>query len=250
MKKIKKFLLIIFAFTILCCTTNSGIYFNDKLSNDPINGTVELVSMQMERNPVTFSATWGNSTTTTKILFDNANYFAMSLFEFMDNSIWSKIILNNSINNESKLSNVVKGHSVPADGFFLVTDEYENPYQMDQDILIKIKSRSNADFFLVFDVDVQRYSQGGFLWNTKISDIEFEFSVVIYNKYGEKNVSKHYKHRIKKTLGNPTDPDIIASWFLEATKSVSLEMSNDLRGILKNVNFIESKNNNPTEVNI
>ncbi len=209
MKKLFVLLItVIILLSVSCMTKQKHLYFYETDQNVKIKGTVPLVSIQVSGREYRWTEKRGNVSTTYIFYFENANRFANILLKAIPIKDYGivvpdilqkgKVNLKNYTTEMAAISNKSYDWGIP------VVDEINNPKKMDGDVLTCLNDNLDSDYYLVLDADILSIQFPKWFGLVPFK-IKYEFSLVMYDRKGNKVLSKHYRYFSSEIPGSIYD---------------------------------------------
>ncbi len=95
---------------------------------------------------------------------------------------------------------LTKESNAPATGFISLYDQEGKPDQLDPKILKILNDSLDLDYYLLLDGDIIDYVVPS-LANFMEFSLEFEISLIAYDRLGKKVLSRHYSRRFERLNG-------------------------------------------------
>ena len=193
---IKLFLITLILISVVSCNTvNKYFYYYETDGNISIDGTVALVSIQLNGKSYHWSTRVGRVQTSYTFVFEDANTFANMIFNYIplkdyglflpENLYHRNVHLYDYMDDVSSISNSKYDWGIP------IVDEKNDPTLMNQSILLCLNENIDADYYMVIDAGILELQTTRFFGLLPFQ-LLYEITTAIYDKSGEKIYSKNY----------------------------------------------------------
>jgi hypothetical protein len=234
--------LIIFAIAIMgvvSCASYSRPYYNPLKPAGRLEGKAVLAGCQIKKSAIRSMGILGVSNTVFSLSWKSGDPLIESLVKHLDREALKAILIKpfpddyyRKMRAKENKQAFRPSNSVAASGFYPIGDTLRDPGAMDKTSLDTLNEFSDAGLYVVFDADIID-AIAPHIFNFMEFTLEYEVSMIVYDRSGKKLLSRHYSKRYERLDATAWNSSDVYFDMLDRTvEAFGDQISSDIREFL------------------